>query len=384
MKRLSGRMTLGIAMSACCMAALAATATAVGGGGTAAPKAVTVPTSPTPKATAVPALAATPPAVIAPAGTMRRGINISGGEFAGGGAPGKLNYQYIYPTKAEIDYYYSLGFDLIRVPFTWERLQPTLYGPVSPVDRQMLRDVIDYATGKGMVVVLDMHNYARRATGPNYSKVSLVGSPEVPAAALSNAWNRIAGEYRGNSRVWLGLMNEPYGMAAGEWWPIVQQLVKDLRGWSINNYVVVPGTSWTGAHSWISSGNAAAAAAFVDPVKHSYFDVHQYLDADSSGTSADCVAGSGARVAGVIDWARVNKARLFLGEMGASGAAQCAAEYGDMLNRIEGSGVFVGWAAWGGGTWWVSNYPFRTLTTAWPDVNQVTPHMSYLLKYTGK
>ena len=48
-------------------------------------------------------------------------------------------------------------------------------------------------------------------------------------------------------RLWLGLMNEPYGLTAAEWWPIAQQLVLDLRARSINNYVVVPGTSWTGA-----------------------------------------------------------------------------------------------------------------------------------------
>lgn len=378
---------LGVAMSACCLVALAATVSGVSSSGGTTSTAVAVPKTASSTSTIKPAtttsLSATT-TVKAPAGTIRRGINISGGEFAGGGAPGTLNYQYTYPTKAEIDYYYSLGFDLIRVPFTWERLQPTLYGPVSPVDRQMLRDVVDYATGKGMIVVLDMHNYARRATGPNYSKVSLIGSPEVPTLALSNGWNRIAAEYRRNPRVWIGLMNEPYGIAATDWWPIAQQVVKDLRAVSINNYIVVPGTSWTGAHSWTSSGNAAAAATFVDPVKHSYFDIHQYLDADSSGTSANCVAGAGARVAGVIDWARANNAKLFLGEMGAAGQAQCGIEYRDMLNRIEGSGVFVGWAAWGGGTWWIPNYPFRTLTTAWPDMSQVTPHMRYLLEYTAK
>lgn len=313
--------------------------------------------------------------------TILRGINISGGEFAGGGAPGRLGVQYTYPTKAEIDYYSSLGFTVIRVPFMWERLQPSLYGALSEQDRALLREVVDYATGKGMVVVLDMHNYARRATGANYGTVSLIGSAQVPVDALTDGWARIAADYRSNARVWLGLMNEPYGISAAQWWPVAQQLVKDLRGQSINNTLLVPGTSWTGAHSWTSSGNAAAAEGFVDPINKSVFEVHQYLDADSSGKGPSCVTGSGARVAGVINWAKARGVKLFMGEMAASGEGACGVEYRDMLNRMESSGVFAGWTAWGGGTWWVANYPFRTLTTAWPDTSQTTPHLKYLLEY---
>jgi endoglucanase len=314
-----------------------------------------------------------------------RGVNISGGEFAGGGAPGTLGTNYTYPTKAEIDYYASLGLTILRIPFMWERLQPALNGALAPVDRQKLRDVVTYATGRGMTVVLDMHNYARRAVGTGYSRVVLIGSAEVPAAALSNAWIKIAGDYKTNARVWIGLMNEPYGMTAGQWWPVAQKVVNDLRAASIPNKIMVPGVSWTGAHSWVSSGNASQAQVFKDPRNNYAFEVHQYLDADSSGTSDQCVVGAGARVATAISWAKTRNVQLFMGEMASAGTtARCRAEYRDMLGRMESSGRFIGWTAWGGGTWWVPNYPFRTLTTAFPVVSQRTAHLSLLLERVGK
>ena len=60
------------------------------------------------------------------------GVNLSGAEF------GKLPRQatsaptardYTYPTDAEVDYFLSEGMNTFRVPFRWERLQPTPDAP---------------------------------------------------------------------------------------------------------------------------------------------------------------------------------------------------------------------------------------------------------------
>lgn len=315
---------------------------------------------------------------------MLRGINIAGGEF-GSNAPGRMNTDYIYPTKAEIDYYANLGFKIIRVPFKWERIQPTLNGALSVADQQAIRTVITNATARGMTVVLDMHNYGQRATGSNYQTMVNVGTTQVPGSALADAWIKLAYEYRYNGSVWLGLMNEPHTMNAATWWPIVKKLVVDIRAAGLWNKLLVPGTAWTGAHSWVSSGNAANYNGFTDPANNFALEVHQYLDADSSGTSATCVAGSGARVAEVINWSKSKGGvKLFMGEMGATSGTQCGIEYRDMLNRMEASGVFRGWTAWGGGSWWPSSYIFRTLPLAWPNTATPTPHMRYLLEYVNK
>ena len=61
------------------------------------------------------------------------GVNLAGGEF--GKLPGTYGTDYTYPAPADIDYYVELGFNLIRVPFRWERLQPTLGAPFAAGDQ---------------------------------------------------------------------------------------------------------------------------------------------------------------------------------------------------------------------------------------------------------
>jgi len=57
--------------------------------------------------------------------------------------------------------------------------------------------------------------------------------------------------------------------------------------------VLIEGTSYTGAWTWTSSGNAAAivnpttgAVNIVDPDKQLGLEMHQYMDSDGSGTHA--------------------------------------------------------------------------------------------------
>jgi len=53
----------------------------------------------------------------------------------------------------------------------------------------------------------------------------------------------------------------------------------------------VPGSNWTGAHSWITGGSASNAAAFQnfrDPAGNYAIEMHQYLDPDSSGMKMQC------------------------------------------------------------------------------------------------
>lgn len=321
----------------------------------------------------VPAPAALVPSV-PPVETKRvlAGVNIAGGEF--GKVPGRLNHQYIYPSLAEIDFYKALGFKLLRIPFRWERLQPELYGPLATADRAALREITEYATSKGLVVVLDMHDYARRRATPGAAKTSIIGTADVPESALADAWTKIVEDYRYNSNVWLGLMNEPNGVGASDWWRTVQQLVNDLRSQHVTNKLLVPGVSWTGAHSWLKSGNADQATRFKDPGNNFAFEVHQYLDKDSSGTRATCWSGSAQRVDNVLSWAKQSKVKLFFGEIAAGPDAVCQTEYGSMLQKLNTSPAVVGWAAWGAGRWWAESYMFRLA----PLNGATTPHMEML------
>ncbi len=297
---------------------------------------------------------------------MVRGANIAGGDF--GTVPGTYGIDYTYPTKAEVDYYADRGFNALRLPFLWERVQPKLYGGLESAadgtgDFDRIRQVVKWITGRGMVAVLDLHNYGGRNVDGVPAKV---GSAALPTLALNDLWVRLANAFKDDERVWFGLMNEPTGIAAAAWKDIAQSVTNAVRATGARNLLLVPGTDYSGAHSWVSSGNAEQMAKFVDPADNFAFEVHQYLDADSSGKQGTCVAGSGARrLAPFIDWAKSAPGRKgFLGEFAAgdpsvAGQEQCRAELAALLDMVERSGVFIGWTAWGGGPWWEPSYIFR-------------------------
>jgi endoglucanase len=181
-------------------------------------------------------------------------------------------------------------------------------------------------------------------------------------------------------------MNEPTGISAEDWKAVAQSVTNAIRATGARNFLLVPGTDYSGAHSWVSSGNAAQMATFIDPADNFAFEVHQYLDAESSGKSGTCVTGAGAsRLDPFIDLAKESPGRRgFLGEFAGGdpavpGQEQCAIELRALLDKAETSGVFVGWTAWGGGLWWEPSYIFRIEPT---DLTQPdTTYMKLLTPY---
>ena len=73
--------------------------------------------------------------------------------------PGVFGTNYTYPTHAEIDYYAAKGMSVVRLPFLWERIQPTQSGPLDAAELGRLDDVVNYATGKGLKIEIELHDY---------------------------------------------------------------------------------------------------------------------------------------------------------------------------------------------------------------------------------
>src|SRR5579864_7311501 len=88
-----------------------------------------------------------------------RGINLSGGELN----PGKTVYgkDYVYPSLQELDYYASKGFAVIRLPYRWERLQPTLFGALDDAELGRIKNFVAAAQARNMRVILSPHNFGR-------------------------------------------------------------------------------------------------------------------------------------------------------------------------------------------------------------------------------
>ena len=329
----------------------------------------TAPPSPAPTPTPAPA-----------AGTFQYlGVNLSGLEFGipdpndGGTSAGTYGQTYGSPTHAEIDYYASEHLNAIRLPFSWERLQPAENGPLNATQLGYLDDVVHYAAAKGVSVILDPHNYG-------YGYGSLIGSAATPDSAFDSLWSQLAGHYATQSNVIFGLMNEPHVQSPAQWVQPVNDAINAIRATGADQEILVPGTGYDGGSSWVSSGNASIFAANVADPKHNIaFEVHQYSDADASGSSASVVSTTtGAeRLQAVTAWAEQTGNKLFLGEFGAGQDSASIANLTNMLTYMQQhTDAWQGGTEWGGGPLW-GNYFFGTD----PQNGHTTPQIATLASF---
>ena len=68
---------------------------------------------------------------------------------------------YIYPQPSTVDYFANKGTGHCRIAVLWERLQIDWRASLHNAEMRRLDGAIDYATSKGMRVIVDVHNYAR-------------------------------------------------------------------------------------------------------------------------------------------------------------------------------------------------------------------------------
>lgn len=299
----------------------------------------------------------------APRSQQLHGVNFAGAEFGGGKLPGRPFFDYVYPSEAQLDWAAAMHFNVIRLPVLWERLQPALDRPLDAAELALVQTTVAAAAKRHIATVIDVHNYG-------YYRGHEVGTAETPTAAFADLWRRLAEAFRSSPRakaaVIFGLMNEPHTLSAKAWLPNVQAAMDAIRQTGARNLVLVPGTGWDGAHNFVSGAgygtpNAVALAALHDPADHMAFEVHQYIDADFSGTHPDCP--NGRRAAALLEpftaWLKAGHRHGFLGEFSASARPECLAALASMLEHMaRNSDVWSGWTAWAAGAWWPPDYPF--------------------------
>lgn len=281
---------------------------------------------------------------------LYQGISLSGSEWAEKELPGVLGKNFDVPKVESVDYFKAKGLNLIRYPFRWERLQPTLNGDFDAAELARLRGFVDGALARGMTVLIDPHNYAEY-------RGRKIGAPQVPVKAFADFWRRLALEYRGHPRVIYGLVNEPHDMRTEAWVDAAQAAVDAIRVTGANNLITLPGNGWSGPHSWFQdwygTPNAQVMLRVRDPLKNMIFEVHQYFDADYSGTKPECVPGHGAKqLREFSSWLRKSGQKALLGEFGSGHNPVCEAAVRSALQHLEANAdVWVGWAWWAGGIW---------------------------------
>ncbi|NHT77861.1 glycoside hydrolase family 5 protein [Rhizobiaceae bacterium CRRU44] len=289
------------------------------------------------------------------------GINLAGAEF--GTMPGVFGKEYTYPSQETIDYFAGKGFNTVRLPFRWERIQRRLNGPLDREELARLKESVAAMRAHGQTVILDLHNFAR------YNE-KIIGTKDVPDAALADVWARLAKVFANQKGVVFGLMNEPFDMPPTAWLPPANAAIAAIRKTGAKNLVLVPGVSWTGAHSWQAdiegSSNASTMIDVKDTANNLAFEVHQYLDSDFSGTNDDCPRGDDAAAAlrAMTDWFRANKTRGFLGEFGGSATSDCMIGLARMVDVMaEANDVWIGWTYWAAGDWWSPDEPLNIQPT---------------------
>ena len=306
-----------------------------------------------------------------------RGVNLAGADFGEGYLPGIYETHYIYPDQTSVDYFRGKRMNTVRLPFRWERLQRSLLAEFDATELARLDGFVTATTAKGVNVLLDPHNYAR------YNG-QLVGSSSVPNSALANFWSRLAQRYKSNPRVIFGLMNEPHTMPTEQWVSAANEAIVAIRATGANNLILVPGNAWTGAHSWYNNWygtpNATAMLGIQDSGNNFAFDVHQYLDADASGTSPSCVSTSIGveRLTAFTNWLYTNNKRGFLGEFAGGDNPVCSQALSNMLQYMsEHPSVWIGWTWWAAGPWWEDYFYSIEPTASGGD----KPQMQVLIPY---
>jgi len=147
----------------------------------------------------------------------------------------------------------------------------------------------------------------------------LIGSAPTPNSSFADVWGKLAGHFKSNPDVIFGLMNEPHVQSATVWLDSANAAIAAIRSAGAMQEILVPGSYWDGGWSWTKTDNAAVMGTGVkDPAHNFAFEVHQYLDSDSSGTHPGVVSPTIGveRLTAITQWAEANHQRLFLGEIG--------------------------------------------------------------------
>ena len=316
-----------------------------------------------------------------------KGCNLTGGStywssWPSTGPVSGQHYQFV--SHAEVDALLAKGMNTFRLVFAWEALQAKEYealGVTYPDYAAKLFDLVDYITGKGANVILDVHGDADRGFAA-YMDVpvgSKTPSGQLVDDLLENLWWSLGTKYGANPRVWCGVTNEPHDIPVATWFAAAQKI---LNGWRKGSSapVVMPGTAWTGAGSWVESGNAAGWN-LVDPLNNTFVQLHLYLDQNSGGGAVDVVSPTIGveRMARATSWARAKGLKLFLGEVGMT-AANGKLAWDNLMTYCEAnSDVIIGWTWWAQGplAWW-GGYQFTLRNGAGGDTAQMAMVVPYL------
>ncbi|KAF7904420.1 hypothetical protein EAF00_001754 [Botryotinia globosa] len=288
------------------------------------------------------------------------GASESGAEFGQTNLPGVVEKDYTFPNTTAIQTLIDGGMNIFRVPFLLERMaQSSITADLDATYLASYKEVIDYITAAGASAVMEAHNYGR------YDSAIITSTSD-----FGGFWGKLATEFADNSKVIFDCNNEFHDEPTPTIYAELNQAcVTAIRGAGAKSqYIFVEGTSYTGAWTWVSSGNSVSMLNITDPEDKLVYEFHQYLDSDGSGTSATCVSSTiGAeRIADATAWLKTNNLKGVIGEFAGGVNADCESAISGMLDALAADNEhWLGALWWGAGPWWADYiYAFEPPTGA--------------------
>ncbi|MGL4462349.1 MAG: glycoside hydrolase family 5 protein, partial [Planctomycetia bacterium] len=307
-----------------------------------------------------------------------RGVSLAGAEFGTGKPefsnrhPGLFERDYTYNSDATVRRLVALGLPLVRIPFRWERMQPTLGGPLKTAELARLRAAVEWVHAAGGRSLVDLHNYARyRLETPTGVVEAVIDHPDPASKTVyvtkdhfTDFWIRLSRalvDLRG--AYGLGLMNEPHDMGSADWRAISSATVRALRDDGCRRWLVVGGDGWSNAHRW---PDLHGPDAWIDdPLKKTVYESHSYFDKDASGKYVKSYADElkddpalpdrgAARVKPFLEWCARNGVPGVVGEYGAPADPGWLEVARRFLAACDAAATPTCW--WAAGEWW-ADYP---------------------------
>ncbi|KAJ5184870.1 Glycoside hydrolase superfamily [Penicillium cf. griseofulvum] len=272
------------------------------------------------------------------------GASESGAEFGEKNIPGVYGKDYYFPDASTIQTLAGKGMNIFRVAFKMERLVPqTMTGGFDAAYLSNLTATVKAITDGGSHAVLDPHNYGR------YNE-AVMSTP----ADFQTFWKNVAGEFVDNELVIFDTNNEYHDMDQELVVKLNQAAIDGIRAAGAKSqYIFVEGNAWSGAWSWVDVNDSMKD--LTDPEDKLVYEMHQYLDTDSSGTHPECVSTTigKERVTAATQWLKDNKKVGVIGEFAGGVNDDCKKAITGMLDYMgENSDVWLGALWWAAGPWW--------------------------------
>lgn len=284
-----------------------------------------------------------------------RGINLPSASFNDQKIPGIYARDYIYPSAEDLASYAGKGFTVVRLPYLWERLQHSLFGPLDDAELGRIKNVVAAAHSLKVRIILSPHNFGRYHVN---GKPTLIGTGDVSIGSFADFSRKVAAAFAGDDAIYaLSLMNEPHD-SQGLWKQTAQAGLDAIRQADPARLVLAPGDQWSSAFSWRAYNEDFLLR---DPASRVMYEAHQYFDADRTGTYKLDYSRSGASpcrgvewISPFVEWLKRHRQRGIITEFGVPGSdPRWRALLRHLLVYLAQEGI--PWTYWAGGPW-LSNY----------------------------